>query len=345
MNGQKSITTRSAYCFLALTAVAVLTGIASLVGCQGVSSGTSTNGASSTTQTSSLSLANTNLSFGTVSVGNQQSSSETITNVGTSSVRISQIGVRGSGFSTSGISAPVSLSAGQSVAFNVLFAPKSAGSASGNVIITSDAANPSLSIVLSGTGSATPGQLTVTPATLGVGNVVVGTSGAASGKLTAAGANVTVTSASANNSMFSVGGLSLPVTIPAGQSASFTVTFSPPTTGAVSASLTFASNAQSPTTAESLTGTGTPAPTHAVNLSWNASTSSNISGYNVYRATYVNSCTSFSKINSVVNTSTLYTDTVVVDGTAYCYATTAVNFSNQESGYSNILSNIQIPAP
>jgi fibronectin type 3 domain-containing protein len=82
-----------------------------------------------------------------------------------------------------------------------------------------------------------------------------------------------------------------------------------------------------------------------VSLSWSASTSSNISGYNVYRAVYENSCGSFSKINSALNTSTLYTDTVVVDGTSYCYATTAVNSSNKESGYSNITSNVEIPAP
>jgi hypothetical protein len=47
----------------------------------------------------------------------------------------------------------------------------------------------------------------------------------------------------------------------------------------------------------------------------------------------------------VLNTTTLYTDSVVTDGTSYCYATTAVNSSNQESGYSNIASNVQIPGP
>jgi len=122
------------------------------------------------------------------------------------------------------------------------------------------------------------------------------------------------------------------------------VTFSPQTTGAVGATLTFGSNAQPSTTSETLSGTGTPAPTHTVNLSWNASTSSNISGYNVYRAVYVSSCGSFSKINSTLNTGTLYTDSAVTDGTSYCYATTAVNSSNEESGYSNIASNVQIPA-
>jgi fibronectin type 3 domain-containing protein len=123
------------------------------------------------------------------------------------------------------------------------------------------------------------------------------------------------------------------------------VTFSPQITGAASATLTFTSNAQPSTTTEALTGTGTPAPTYTVNLSWTASTSSDISGYNVYRAVYASSCGSLSKINPALNTSTLYTDSVVADGTSYCYAATAVNSSSEESGYSNIVSNVQIPAP
>jgi fibronectin type 3 domain-containing protein len=117
----------------------------------------------------------------------------------------------------------------------------------------------------------------------------------------------------------------------------------PQVSGAASDTLTFTNNAQPATTTETLTGTATPAPTHTVNLSWNASTSSNISGYNVYRAVYTNSCGSFSKINSVLNTTTLYTDSAVMNGTSYCYATTAVNSSNEESAYSNIASKVQIP--
>jgi hypothetical protein len=195
------------------------------------------------------------------------------------------------------------------------------------------------------TVNATVGTLGVSPATLALGSVVVGTSGTASGTFTAGGSSVTVSAVSSNNSAFTVTGLSLPVTIPAGNSAAFTVTFSPQTTGAATAALTFTSTAQSSTTVESLTGTGTVAPVYSVNLSWNASTSENISGYNIYRAAYASACGSFSKINSLLNTGTLYTDSVVVDGATYCYATTAVNTGNEESGYSNIVSNVQVPAP
>lgn len=287
----------------------------------------------------------TSLGFGSVTVGNDDSLAETITNTGGTSLTISGIAVSGAGFGLSGVTTPLTLAANQSATFNVTFDPTTSGNASGTVTVTSNASDSTLTIALSGTGTAAVGQLSVTPATLGVGSVVVGTSGTASGSLKATGASVTVTAADSNNSVFSVSGLSLPATISAGQSLPFTVMFSPTAAGAASATLDFTSNAQTTTTAETLTGTGTAPPTYSVNLSWTASTSPDISGYNIYRAVYSTACGSFSKINPSLNTSTLYTDSVVVDGTNYCYATTAVNSSNEESSYSNVVSNVQIPAP
>ena len=93
----------------------------------------------------------------------------------------------------------------------------------------------------------------------------------------------------------------------------------------------------------SIRNTGTGASAHTVDLSWAASTSADVSGYNVYRAVYTDSCESFFKINSVLITSTSYTDAEVTNGTSYCYATTAVNTSDVESGYSNIVASVQIP--
>ncbi len=177
----------------------------------------------------------TSLNFGSVTVGSNQSLSETVTNTGGASVTISQVAATGTGFSLSGITTPVTLTSGQGVTFTVKFAPTSAGSASGNVTVTSTASNPSLSIPLSGTGAAAAGQLTISPTTLNLGSVVVGTSGSASGSLSASGANVTITAASSNNALFSLGGLSLPVTIAAGQSVPYTITFSPQTAGTANA--------------------------------------------------------------------------------------------------------------
>lgn len=285
-------------------------------------------------------------SFGDVTVGSTRSSTFTLTNSGGTSVDVSQVSVSGAGFQISGIAASATLNASQSMTFSIAFAPQATGSATGSVIIRSNASNASLTIPLSGTGTTTvtTAQLAVTPATLGLGNVVVGNSGTASGSLSASGASVTVTAANSSNSVFVIGGISLPVTIPAGQSVPFTVTFNPQVSGTAGATLTFASNAQPSSTTESLTGSGTPPPTYSVNLSWAASNSANVSGYNIYRAPYATSCGTFTKLNSQLNTATFYTDSTVTDGASYCYATTAVN-SNSESGYSNIVSNFQIPAP
>jgi fibronectin type 3 domain-containing protein len=93
---------------------------------------------------------------------------------------------------------------------------------------------------------------------------------------------------------------------------------------------------------ETFTGVGTPPPQHSVNLSWTASTSPNISGYNIYRGT--KSGGPYSKINAVLNASTVYTDTTVADGQTYYYVTTAVNSSNEESAYSNQATAV-IPPP
>lgn len=89
---------------------------------------------------------------------------------------------------------------------------------------------------------------------------------------------------------------------------------------------------------------GTGISTHKVDLSWIASTSENVSGYNIYRAAYdAGSCKVFYKINSVLVAGTSYTDFEIVNGMSYCYATTAVNTRNEESAYSNIVSEVQIP--
>lgn len=86
-------------------------------------------------------------------------------------------------------------------------------------------------------------QLSVAPATLRLGSVVSGSSATASGTLTATGGSITVTGATSNNTSFTVGGLSLPTTIAAGQSVPFSVTFSPQVAGSASATLTFVSDA------------------------------------------------------------------------------------------------------
>jgi hypothetical protein len=270
------------------------------------------------------------LVFGTVQVGSKTSLSETLTNTGGAPVTISQATISASGFAISGLSLPSTIAVNQSITFTVIFTPTAVGVSSGPLTITSNASNSPLTIALSGTGTST-GSLAVAPTSLAFGNVVVGSSASLSGSLTASGASVTVTAASLNNAEFVVSEISLPVTIAAGQSASFTVTFAPQSTGAASASLSFTSDASNSPAVQSLTGTGTAQTQHTVDLIWDAS--QDAVGYNIYRGGV--SGGPYTMINTSLNSPTAYTDSTVVSGQTYYYVTTAVDSSEHESGYSN----------
>jgi hypothetical protein len=279
--------------------------------------------------------------FGNVQVGNTASLSQTVTNSGGTAVTISQANVTGTGFSITGLTLPTTLNAGQSVTFTAKFAPTATGAVSGNLAVISDASNSTLNIGMTGTGTA-PGQLTVAPLTLNFGTVTVGVGLPLPGTLTATGASVTVSSGSSNSGEFVLSGIALPKTIAAGQSATFTVTFTPNASGAASGTLTFLSNASNSPTVETLTGTGQAPQPHSVDLSWTASQSPGVVGYNIYRGTV--SGGPYSKVNSTPNTDTTYTDTTVTAGQTYFYVAKSVDSNDVESGPSNEV-RVVIPTP
>ena len=83
----------------------------------------------------------------------------------------------------------------------------------------------------------------------------------------------------------------------------------------------------------SLGGTCVTTIPHSVTLNWIASTSPNVIGYNVYRATQPNG--PFTKFNFTPIAGTSYTDTAVQAGLTYYYLATAVDSNHNESAYSN----------
>src|SRR4029077_9314096 len=101
--------------------------------------------------TSQLTASPTSLSFGNVTVGSNAMQTVTLTNTGSSSVSISQVNVP-AGFLTSGLM--VTLGAGQTATFSVVFAPTSSGSVTGNANVISNASSP-VTISLAGTGGQT----------------------------------------------------------------------------------------------------------------------------------------------------------------------------------------------
>lgn len=66
---------------------------------------------------------------------------------------------------------------------------------------------------------------------------------------------------------------------------------------------------------------------HVVDLSWQASTSTDVVGYNVYRGP---DGVNWKKIANTIS-STAYTDSTVANGSTYYYAATAVDSSGHES--------------
>jgi hypothetical protein len=174
-------------------------------------------------------------------------------------------------------------------------------------------------------------QLAVSPASMNFANVTVGNSQNQTGTLSAISSSVTVSSANWNGSGFSLNGISFPVTIPAGQSLPFTVTFAPQAMGNASGSLSFLSNATNSPTTEQLSGSGVQATQHSVSLTWNQDTST-VQGYYVYRGTHTGG--PYTKI-STLQPANLYTDVSVASATMYYYVVTALGTNSVESGFSN----------
>ena len=266
------------------------------------------------------------LSFGQVVVGTETTLPVVLTNARSGSVKITAYQMTGTGFSVSGPKLPVVLSSGQSITLSLTYAPLAAGTNYGNLITI----GPDRSIPLSGTGTEKgTGSLTISPALVNFGDVNLGSTGFQAITMSASKASVTVSSDASSSSQFVLEGASFPFTIPAGQSMSFKVAFTPTRTGTSSGSLSFTSNASDSHTSESLTGLGTP-QIFSVNLYWN--TTADVVGYNVYRSLKADG--KYYRINSTLDLTTAYTDSTVASGHTYYYEATSVNSSGQESSLS-----------
>ena len=265
------------------------------------------------------------VSFGNVVMGQSSTLPVVLTNTRSWSVILAGLHTMDSAFSVSGATFPLTLAARQSVTLNVTFKPRALGLIGGRSFIS----GPALTIPLTGIGASNP-RLSVSPARLSFGNVAEGGTETLTTELSAHGGSVTISSASSSSSQFAVTDATFPLTIPAGQAVSLNVTFTPQQGGTQWATLSFVGNAENSPTSETLTGTGT---VPYVTLSWNASTSEGVTGYNIYRKTSPTG--SYTRINSSLDPDTTYNDTTVTGPTVYYYATTTVNAKGMESGYSN----------
>jgi fibronectin type 3 domain-containing protein len=164
------------------------------------------------------------------------------------------------------------------------------------------------------------------------GNVNVGSSKNLTGTLSAGGADVTVSSANWSGLGYSVSGITFPVTILAGKTKTFTVTFAPQTTGTSNGQVSFVSDATNSPTVETFTGTGSQASQHSVTLTWDASTSP-VVGYYIYRRT--SSGSYGAPLNPTPQAALTFDDDTVANATTYFYEVRAVDSDSQLSVPSN----------
>ena len=81
---------------------------------------------------------------------------------------------------------------------------------------------------------------------------------------------------------------------------------------------------------------------HSVSLNWTASTSSNVTGYNVYRG--IQTSGPYTKLTSSLVAGTAFTDLAVQAGQTYYYVATAVDNNSNESAYSGQAQAV-VPSP
>jgi hypothetical protein len=181
------------------------------------------------------------------------------------------------------------------------------------------------------------GELAISPPTLNFGTVAVGAKKGQKITLTAGDSSIKVASADWSGEGFSVSGIVFPVTVSAGQSVDFNLTFEPHQAGSSNGNLRLVSDASNSPHA-AFRGKGTQAGQHRVNLAWGSTSA--VIGYNIYRGKAASG--PFTRLNTSPHPASSFTDASVLGGQTYFYVTTAVSKGGGESKYSN---RVQVAIP
>jgi hypothetical protein len=127
--------------------------------------------------------------------------------------------------------------------------------------------------------------------------------------------------------------------VAAGNNCTISVTFTPTATGTRTGALTITDNASGSPQTVQVSGTGT----HYVVLSWTASTTADVVGYDAYRGT--TSGGPFSQLNSSPISGTTYTDASVQAGHTYYYVVTAVASDGDTQSADSNGASATVPSP
>jgi len=283
-------------------------------------------------------LSATTLTFGSQTVGaSSPAQTVTLSNTGNAGLSIAGLAVTGTNAGdfaqTNTCANPVA--AGGNCTISVTFTPTASGSRTASVSISDNASGSPQMVALSGTGSTPMGAASLSPTTLSFGTQPVATTSAAqtltlnnggSVPLSISGLTITGTNAGDFARIADTCGSSLA----GGGNCTIGVTFTPSATGQRTATLTISDNASGSSQTAICTGMGSP----DVILSWGASPSSGVVGYNVFRGTSSGGESS-TPLNSTPINGTSFVDTKVTAGMTYYYVVTSVGSNGVQSAPSN----------
>ena len=198
--------------------------------------------------------------FGSVSVGsNSTATVVTLSNWTPQKITVTGVQSFVPQFSVSGSALPITVPAGHSTSFEVVFSPNSATSFSGILSFTyvRGSTQRSLSVSVAGTGVQSSYLLSASTNSLSFGNVSLGTTSTQAVTLTNTGnSSVSISQVNVTGPGFGATALVLPTSLAAGQSASLSVQFLPINSGSVTGTVSVVSNATNSPTNISLSGTG-----------------------------------------------------------------------------------------
>ncbi len=234
----------------------------------------------------------------------------------------------------SAVSVPASVTVASGASSAGFTATVSAVSSTQTATLTASGAGATSSFPLQLNAAAA--ALSLSSKSVAFGNVMENTPSTQSVVLTSSGtAALTISGASIAGTGFSMSGVTAPITLNPGQTATLNIQFDPTSTGSMSGAVTLTSNASStPTATVTLSGTG-QATSYQVDLTWGAPSSSTdaVAGYDIYRE--VSGGSSYQLLNSSADGSTTYTDTTVQTNTTYNYYIVSVDAQGNQSSPSN----------
>jgi hypothetical protein len=293
-----------------------------------------------------VSLSPSSLSFGNEPVGVvSPSQSITLSNTGNAALSITGLALAGANSSDFAQSnnCGSSVAAGSSCTISVTFTPAASGSFTGAVSVGDNASGSPQTVTLSGTG-ASPG-VSLSPSSLSFGSLPIDSVSSLQTISLSNTGNAVLSISSlaiggANSSDFAETADTCGSSIVAGGNCTIGITFAPSLAGAEIALITFTDNAGASPQTVALSGTGA----HDVILTWTASTTSGVAGYNVYRGT-TSGAECASPLNPTPIAGTTFTDSNVLAGQAYYYVVTAVNSDGSKESPNSSEASATVPSP